>query len=158
MTKLSKHEKIILLVLAESKGEDQWHTYRRIRLAIVGDLGMPYSQTREFNRNRRKFRRHQAPQDRPEYDEDRRRKNIVHASVSRSLVRLVARGLVEWTEDVFGDRTPAITDQGAIVAAQLKADGAVVVRDFRAEKAREAQRLQALQEVISKATGILKQP
>jgi hypothetical protein len=97
----------------------KWAVYRRMRLAVAGTLGIPYVQIREYYRSRR------FPHlgDRPEYDEDRRQKNIAHASISRSLVRLVARGLVEWTVDENGEngeRIPAVTEQGAAIAAQLR--------------------------------------
>jgi hypothetical protein len=88
MPKASKisAQKIILLVLAESKGANKWTVSWRMRFAVAGDLGMSWMQLRRF---------YGRAGNRPEYDEDRRQKNIVHASISRSLARLVERGLVE---------------------------------------------------------------
>jgi hypothetical protein len=113
--KLSKQQKTILVALREFENSiSQWNTFYSLVLTVTGvDTWKLELQNRDF----RRYSGHEGP--RPVFDSNRLKYNNAFSTVSRSIARLVERGLVSWRVTERTRRYPILADDGKRVISEM---------------------------------------
>ena len=127
-SKLSTQQKTILVALREPEDGQEFIALHRLVLILTGvDTWELERQNRDFYRSRARrpgwrqaYDSHSALENpRPIYDSNRQKSNKAFATVSRSIARLVERGLVSWSLNKRNRRYPVLTDEGRRVLSEM---------------------------------------